>query len=1228
MSGTLFDTWGQAPGAKVISVAMFKPGATIDDSWAFAVEGPDGTPGTGDEANIASNSWGWLDQPASGWEYYSRLKYYLNTIYAPHTVFVQSTGNEGPGYAKDESPNATSSIQAGAATSKDVFWLFQLLGGGNGYGGGPQHSWPLGLNGTLGPGPYGDVVSFSSRGPNSLGQPGPDILGIGEAGIAGIPVNEVFSGQDAFDIFFAGTSQAAPNIAGIVALIMEAYASAHGGQMPTTAVIQSILKTTADDVHQETIAQGAGFADALRAVKVAKEIEGVTSDVHEWIPGGFDGKHRDMFVNLLAPGASDKTKITLTNHRSSPVTVSLSTGVFERSGTFSFNWIYPNTCAGGLRTGRPDFWVFNKTGVWNSHDPDHPGDALAKAADPGLPALWDGADLMKVYAYTDPKVATQRGALGLYDWVDVNGNGIWDRFTEESYIAPVVFGGDFAGGQLNARTVYSPGVRIHSGLGISASALAGTCSGGPLPETLYVEFYQRVPWSVLSLDRSSVTIPAAGTATVNVTATVPAGTAPGSYFATDVICGPGPFALKAHTKRAVGITDTVEPQWEFLGSDVSSLFIVKLQALTTTVPHETFNANVGVLTVNTNDVRISSNHRTGSVPVTVSANVPLRSGVKLDPSLQTVFKDATTTFADQAVSPYPYTTGPYINYLFNAPNTVKTQVVSGTKSASWSLFFHSGARDVDMGIFFDANCDGTYTVADDVIGYIQGSTLNNPETATVSAPTPGCYWVHAAGFDVDPGSLFDLTFVANVPATQGMSIAVTQALSTVTKDLRVDSYAYGGQPFLIYLFDSANRYKSEVAAGTIIATWSMLFHPPASDVDFGIFYDANCDGVYTVADSAVGTVAATSNNPETATKSFPAPGCYWVHAAGFAVAGSALFDLTLAVTVLGASAFSPVGLPESAIAADTEVQFDIDWSFDAAKQPGVTTDFLFVSPGNSPFALTQTLQVTFSFDLTPPSFSSPLPSPGATVASTSPGIFVQIDDTQRGSIAPKGEIDERTIRIWLDGLDVTAQSQVSVPFQNPSGTGNDGYNIGTVLFVPTAPLSEGGHTVLVQAGDFAGNIATTSWSFTVDTSGPVLDILAPAPGFATSSSSVTVQGRTERSATVTVASSSVNVDDTGAFSAVVALVDGSNVIEVAATDANGDTAPTALTVVRDAAASCVSLVRSSAGVLTNKDLTVISGVVSESASLTVAGIPATVRADRSFEVPVLLLEVANTITLH
>src|SRR5207247_1617159 len=94
-----------------------------------------------------------------------------------------------------------------------------------------------------------------------------------------------------------------------------------------------------------------------------------------------------------------------------------------------------------------------------------------------------------------------------------------------------------------------------------------------------------------------------------------------------------------------------------------------------------------------------------------------------------------------------------------------------------------------------------------------------------------------------------------------------------------------------------------------------------------------------------------------------------------------------------------------------------------------------------------------------------------------------------------------------------------------------------------------------------------------------------------------------RTAAVTVGSSSVSVDDTGAFSAVVALVDGSNVIEVTATDANGNTARTSITVVRDSAAPSISLVRSSAGILTNKDLTCISGTVTNgrySASVTLS----------------------------
>src|SRR5437870_11727568 len=54
-----------------------------------------------------------------------------------------------------------------------------------------------------------------------------------------------------------------------------------------------------------------------------------------------------------------------------------------------------------------------------------------------------------------------------------------------------------------------------------------------------------------------------------------------SNFATDSIFGTGTFALKAHTKRADGITDTGEPRWECLCSDLSRLVRVELQALNT-----------------------------------------------------------------------------------------------------------------------------------------------------------------------------------------------------------------------------------------------------------------------------------------------------------------------------------------------------------------------------------------------------------------------------------------------------------------------------------------------------------------------------------------------------------------------------------------------------------------------------------------------------------------------
>jgi len=1327
------DIYGQAPSATVISAEMFKPGATIDDAWYFAVEGPDGVPGTGDEAHISSNSWGWIDLPESGWEYESRFKYWLNTEYAPGTIFVQSTGNEGQGYATESSPTAPTSVQVGAGVSADIYWLFQLIGALPGGGGGDQHTWPFDT-GTLGPGPYGDIAPFSSRGPNALGQPGPDVLAIGHGGLAGIPTNSVpsflgtFDGQEAWDLF-GGTSMSAPIVAGILALMLDGYAQAHGGAMPSAELAISVLKTTADDVMQETISQGAGWANAFRAVKAMMDMEGVVADVHEWVAGDYGGVHRDMFVNLLRAGASNTTGITLTNRGTSAATVSLSDGVYQRTGTYSFEWTYNNTGAGSLRTTRADFWLLNQTGVYRANDTDFPGFAQEQAAD--LATLWNSAAFMKVYTYSDPTVGAQVPTLAVYDWFDVNGNNQWDRFTEETYIGPIVFVGDFSETRVNVRTVHDPANRIHDGLGISQSALGGTSDGTPIPTTLYVEFYERVDWSVLSLSATTLNIAPGASGTVTATLTVPAGTPAGSYagaiyysdgvntstiqvlvnvpvtsfptnlgggaaastlyennvfspgtgeptmgdgrfywfdttalaasnrkmlynlgwkggstsdaeilvfapaaeeepnFANTTIFGPHTFDLVASTKRNALVTDTVEPGWEFLGSDVMpGLFLVKLQALRTSSPEELFEANVGTMTVSPDEVRVSSNDLEGSAPVTISANVPLRVGTAVDGSGAVIYEDLTDVMEDRPVASYPYTSGPYITYLYNAPSRTQTTVIEETRAVSWSLTFHSGAVDVDMGIFYDANCDGTYTVADDVIGHIIGSTYNNPETATLDPPgdafvPAGCYWVHAAGRDVSAGSLYDLSFETNVPKLQGLGIAVTQAESTTTRDLAVDLYGFVSGDFLTYLFNAPNTYSTEIPAGTIVATWSMRFHSGADDVDFGLFYDANCDGVYTIADDAAGTVAGTSANPEVITLGFPAGGCYWVHAAGFTVAATGgLFDLTLSLTKIGVSAYMPAGVPRTTIAPHTTEEFEVTWEFPSTKLDAVTTDFLFVSPGNAPFALTQRVAVVFSYDLNPPTFTAHQPAPGSVTADSTPGIFVQIVDDEAGSIANQGEIDQRLIRVWLDGEDITTICSITVAHVT-----NTGYPEGIILFTPGQPLLDGPHTMTVQAGDLAGNVATTTWTFSVDTLAPMLEVIAPVSGFATSAASVVVEGRTEAGAAVTVAGQPVAVDGSGQFSGTMALASGANTIEVTATDAIGHTARTSVVVVQDATAPAISLLRSSAGVLTNAGMTVVSGVVDEDASVTVAGIPATVRADGSFAVPVPLVEGVNNIPI-
>ncbi|MCK4266145.1 MAG: hypothetical protein KAX31_02620, partial [Thermoplasmata archaeon] len=110
---------GIAPQSKLITVSNFYQAYSVFDCLDFTVEGYDGMPGTGDEAQVVSNSYGWT-YDNDGWDFTSRYMDDLITQYAQGlTSFTVASMEEGSGYGTLFSPTAApSAITCGAATSK------------------------------------------------------------------------------------------------------------------------------------------------------------------------------------------------------------------------------------------------------------------------------------------------------------------------------------------------------------------------------------------------------------------------------------------------------------------------------------------------------------------------------------------------------------------------------------------------------------------------------------------------------------------------------------------------------------------------------------------------------------------------------------------------------------------------------------------------------------------------------------------------------------------------------------------------------------------------------------------------------------------------------------------------------------------------------------------------------------------------------------------------------
>lgn len=171
------------------------------------------------------------------------------------------------------------------------------------------------------------------------------------------------------------------------------------------------------------------------------------------------------------------------------------------------------------------------------------------------------------------------------------------------------------------------------------------------------------------------------------------------------------------------------------------------------------------------------------------------------------------------------------------------------------------------------------------------------------------------------------------------------------------------------------------------------------------------------------------------------------------------------------------------------------------------------------------------------------PASGAYITTNKPTIQWKVTDEDSG-------VDESTISITVDGTKITS-GITKTPV-----TG--GFNC---AYTPSTALSDGQHTIKIDASDHDGNAAVQKTvTFKVDTTPPALDVVSPVDGLHTNTTSGVVSGNTNDvtsspvEITIKVNGTSVGavtIGSDGAFSKNVTYRVGTNTIEVKATDSAG-----------------------------------------------------------------------------
>jgi hypothetical protein len=489
---------GMAPGAKLICIPF--TGSTVN-AWMFAQFGADGVLGTGDEATLVSNSYGWSDTAIDAG--YQLMDMIATTIsLSGPTLWFWSTGNGGPGYGTAHSVVDVTSVHVGAGTTMQYrYWLGYELAPG-------YQKW-------------GDVAPFSNSGPGRNGKLNSEIIASGMYSLEPCPLNAlselgtIGDGSMHFQVG-SGTSHATPTTAGGAALGYQAFVAVHG-DLPQKDVAKALLMAAADDMHSDPFKQGPGWLNADTYTQLMSEAAGTASIAQGPVfatsalyPGGVNGQKYETFPNFVLPGQETVESVTTYNFGSEPATVEIAPKLLLKS--------YEETLT-----------VLTK----------QKGDTYVDITEL-IPAT---TDLLKLTMYMpfeqfDPEmdyVSNVEYWLEVHDWVDLNGNGRMDVSTTRwELFRYTVDGSDCNANQV---TIKDPIDRTTDGLIVRVRAIT------PVKGTvvnLQLDCYelQTFPWmkvreagatewsSSISLD-----VPAFGSASWDSLVSVPMDAKVGSYGA-------------------------------------------------------------------------------------------------------------------------------------------------------------------------------------------------------------------------------------------------------------------------------------------------------------------------------------------------------------------------------------------------------------------------------------------------------------------------------------------------------------------------------------------------------------------------------------------------------------------------------------------------------------------------------------------------------------------------